>query len=319
MIDPTIIAVLQDSEITVESPAYVAIRFARYTGLMALIGTATFALTAVARARRRGADEQFLRAVCGRALWLAQAGVVVLLTSTVLRLVAQLITIGGPEALQSLAIYRSVLLRTEWGHGWVIEFVAALVTMFALSRVRRGASWWGVAATAPVLAIAAAISGHAVALETRMGVAVALDAIHVLAAAGWVGGIATLLFAAIPPAVRMKSSTSLATLVHAFSPTALTCAATLVISGGPAAWFQLGAMDALLNTQYGQRLLTKLALLAVMAALGAYNWRRVAPALGNADGPARLRRSAGTELVFAVLIVLVTAVLVATPTPVEHH
>ena len=56
-------------------------------------------------------------------------------------------------------------------------------------------------------------------------------------------------------------------------------------------------------------------LLAVMAALGAYNWRRVAPALEGADGARRLQKSAGAELLLAVLILAVTAVLVATPTP----
>jgi putative copper export protein len=318
VIAATIIDMAQGAaELTVESPAYVVIRFARYAGMVALIGAVTFVLGVVSRARSRGADERFLRAVRWRALWLADAGVAVLISSSMLRIVAQLITIGGPEALLSAPTYRYVLMRTAWGHGWMLEMVAGVFAVWALSRVRRGRSWWLVAASAPLVGVAAALSGHAVALETRAQLAILLDTIHVLAAAGWAGGLATIVFGAVPPAVRAGASAaeSLATVVRAFSPIALTCAAALVLSGGPAAWFQMGSIEALWSSQYGQRLLTKLAVLAVMAALGAYNWRRVAPALGGTDGAKRLQRSASAELVFAVLVLVVTAVLVATPTP----
>ena len=311
---------VQDAaELTVESPAYVVIRFARYAGMIALIGAATFALGVVSRARKRGADERFLRAVAGRALWLADGGAAVLLSSAVLRLVAQLITIGGPEALKSATTYRFVLMNTTWGHGWALEMIAGLYAVWALSRVRHGKSWWLVAGAAPLLGVAAGLSGHAVAIETRAQLGVLLDTIHIVAAAGWVGGLAAIVFAAVPPAMRVGGGAagSLAIVVRAFSPVALTCAAALVVSGGPAAWFQIGSIEGFWTSQYGQRLLTKLALLAIMAALGAYNWRSVAPVLERAEGAVRLQRSARAELVFAVLILVVTAVLVATPTPIE--
>ena len=59
----------------------------------------------------------------------------------------------------------------------------------------------------------------------------------------------------------------------------------------------------------------KLALLGVVAALGYHNWRRVQPALGTDEATARLERSATMELVVGLLVIIVTAVLVATPTP----
>jgi hypothetical protein len=51
----------------------------------------------------------------------------------------------------------------------------------------------------------------------------------------------------------------------------------------------------------------------VVALAGAFNWRRLAPTLGSADGVVRLRRSAGLELAVAMLVIGATAVLVATP------
>jgi putative copper export protein len=62
-------------------------------------------------------------------------------------------------------------------------------------------------------------------------------------------------------------------------------------------------------------LLVKLGLLVGVMLAGAYNWRVVQRRLGPDDAAAQLRRSATVEVVLAVLVLLVTAVLVATPTP----
>ncbi|MBW3655662.1 MAG: CopD family protein, partial [Gemmatimonadetes bacterium] len=70
------------------------------------------------------------------------------------------------------------------------------------------------------------------------------------------------------------------------------------------------------GTGYGRALLLKVALLTAVAATGFYNWRRVLPRLGVDDeGTRRLQRSARVELAIAAAVLLVTAVLVALPTP----
>jgi copper transport protein len=68
------------------------------------------------------------------------------------------------------------------------------------------------------------------------------------------------------------------------------------------------------TTPYGQVLVRKLVLVGVVALVGAYNWRRVRPALGTDAATGRLRRSMWTELCVGLLVLLATAVLVATPT-----
>ena len=98
---------------------------------------------------------------------------------------------------------------------------------------------------------------------------------------------------------------------------ALVCAAVLIVSGVVNAWLELGSIDALWSSAYGRTLLVKLALLLPVALLGAYNRQRVVPALEEANGAARLRRTATIELAFTALVLLATAVLVATPTPLE--
>ena len=108
-----------------------------------------------------------------------------------------------------------------------------------------------------------------------------------------------------------------AELVNAFSPTALMFAGLVTATGVFAAWMHLGALPALWQTTYGRTLLIKLALLSAMAFTGAYNWLRVKPTLGQAEGAVLIRRSATIEVIVGIIVLLVTAVLVATPTAMD--
>jgi putative copper export protein len=106
-----------------------------------------------------------------------------------------------------------------------------------------------------------------------------------------------------------------AALVRAFSPVALLGAGTAAATGVASALFHLGAPAELWGTGYGRALLLKLALLALAAAAGFRNWRVHTPRL-ESDADARaLRRTVAVEVAVGVLVVLVTAVLVALPTP----
>ena len=85
-----------------------------------------------------------------------------------------------------------------------------------------------------------------------------------------------------------------------------------------AAWLHVGSFGALWDCRYGNLLLTKLAVLSVVALTGAYNWHRVKPTLGTSQGAARIRRSPTVDVAVAIVILLITAILVATP-PGAHN
>ena len=77
----------------------------------------------------------------------------------------------------------------------------------------------------------------------------------------------------------------------------------------------VGSLPKLLASQYGAALVTKVVVLFGVMGFGAWNWQRLLPSLGTPDATAALRRSAGLELGVALLLVAVTAVLVALPAP----
>jgi copper resistance protein D len=106
-------------------------------------------------------------------------------------------------------------------------------------------------------------------------------------------------------------------LFNSFSPTALVFAGFAAVTGVFAAWLHLGSVSALWQTSYGRTLLLKLGVLSLLAGTGAYNWLRVKPTLGNEEAGRWIRRSAAVEIAVGAVVLLITAVLVATPTPMD--
>jgi putative copper export protein len=183
-----------------------------------------------------------------------------------------------------------------------------------------GIGWALAALGVVVLAFTPALGGHAVATPDRTWLAVLSDGLHVLGAGGWLGSLLAVVAIGIPVAMhlgREGRGRAVAALVNAFSPTALFFAAIVTATGVLSASFHLGSFADLWQSDYGRTLLLKIGLLSLLFATGAYNWLRVRPALGSEDGARRLRRSASLELGVGVVVLLVTAVLVATPPPMD--
>jgi copper transport protein len=91
----------------------------------------------------------------------------------------------------------------------------------------------------------------------------------------------------------------------------------LLLSGAYEAYLRIGTFAALVQSSYGRALLIKVTLVAATAGLGALNWRRLSIRASDAAGVRTLQRSVRLELAVAALVLLVTAVLMALPTPVE--
>ena len=143
---------------------------------------------------------------------------------------------------------------------------------------------------------------------------------HVLSASSWLGILAVLLAAGLTTARQRGEGVSgqfVRSLVNAFSPVALVSAGLASLTGVFAAWIHVGTIPSLWGTQYGITLLVKLGILGVVAMTGFYNWRYVQPQLGTDAATARLKRSAAVEVTVALLVLLVTAILVASPTSMD--
>lgn len=315
------------SERILQAPLSVAIRGLYFTALIAAVGALAFALLVVpAAASRASNDPVRLSPEHAEALRSRVALVGIVATILLAFTADQRIDIQANAIFQALGgtsesprEFLETLDGAVWLRALIWQAGAALVALagFVLARRQRRWGWWLAAATVPVLVVAPAFAGHAFGTEPR-AVALILDALHVLAAATWLGALTCFFVVAIPALQREPrwiGASQLAALAEAFTPMALAAAAVLGVTGVAGAWMRVGSDQANWMGPYGQVLTLKMAALAIVLAAGFYNWRRVRPRLGDEAGTRALVWSSSVELLGGALVVIATAVLVATPLP----
>jgi putative copper export protein/methionine-rich copper-binding protein CopC len=311
-----------------ESAGYVGVRWLTFIGLLGVIGIVAFRVLVLGLVRRRGDAEGLLalEPAAARAAGIGLAFALLLVVAVLARLYAQSLAVHGAGEALSRASLSALLTRTTWGLGWMLQAAAVSVVLagflIALRRTRAAtrAGWALTAAGAVALAFTPALAGHAVAVPGNRALAILSDGLHVLGAGGWLGSLLAVLLVGIPAALRLDAEArggAVAALVNAFSPTALGFAAIVTVTGVISATFHLGSVADLWQSEYGRVLLLKLGVLSLVFGTGAYNWLRVRPSLGDVRGARRLRRSASVELAVGAVVLLITAVLVATPPPMD--
>lgn len=301
-------------------PVGVAVRWLWFASLLGMVGAAAFRFGVLRRLARDEAHREVAVRAEGAVWFVALAAAALSVLSLLGRLWVQAQSLGGGSAWDGEQL-EALLTRTSWGLAWTLQAIATVAFFVGLMIVRaphgRSAGWLGATVAAVLLAAVPALSGHAVGVEGANGLAILSDALHVLGAGVWLGTLAAVLGVGIPAALSTPgpSGAAVAALVSAFSPLALAGAALVAVTGVANTVFQLGALPDLWTTAYGRTLLVKLALLAVVAALGFHHWRRAGPALGSDEAVPPIRRSIRAELALGALVLLATAVLVALPTP----
>jgi copper transport protein len=143
-----------------------------------------------------------------------------------------------------------------------------------------------------------AVAGHAAGVQPAW-LGIGLDAVHLLAAGLWAGGIGALALLRPPGGWRSAEARR---LIGRFTPVALAAFATTVLAGGLEAILQLGSLQSLFGTDYGRVLIAKMALVACMLPLSLMAWRLGRP---------RVR----VEASIAVCVVGAAALLASFPAP----
>ncbi|MFE1444170.1 copper resistance CopC/CopD family protein [Streptomyces sp. NPDC058739] len=154
----------------------------------------------------------------------------------------------------------------------------------------------GGGAVASGLAASWAMAEHA-SSGLQPGIAMPVDIVHLLAVALWLGGLSTVLVALY----RAPAGTPLdATAVRRFSRLALGCVIALVATGTYQAWRQVGTWSALTGTRYGQLLLVKLGVVALLVGIAwlSRRWtsRLAEPPVETAIAKKTVRTGAGAAV-----------------------
>lgn len=317
----TMPAAAPDPDFDAGSPAYVIARWLTFVAALVVIGTVAFRF-AVAGRLADVPGEPFRPAALSRVAMLGIVSGLALLGTSVARLAAQSLAMHGAGDMFAPATVGAMIAGTLWGTAWVLQVGATILALIGFSLARGGvrAGWMVSGVAAGGIALSMSLAGHAPAVADRPAVAVMVDSVHILGAAGWLGSLFVLLTVGLGQRLEEPAPDRVAraaAIVNAFSPAALVFAGVVVTTGAVSAGLHLGSVAALWGSTYGRALLLKLAILSIVAGIGAYNWLRVRPALGEERGVRRLQRSGGMELLVGLAVLGATAVLVATPTPME--
>jgi len=206
---------------------------------------------------------------------------------------------------ETLAALPAVLLGTWFGTVLLAQGIALVGAGTALALFpRRSALPAGLAAAATLLE---AGHSHAFAMSDAPSLLLLSQALHLVAAGAWLGGLVPLLIV-----VRQAPLDAAQYAARDFSTLGTVCVAVLIVTALYQGTVLSGGLAGLTGTGYGAMLLAKATLFALLIALAAINRLRLAPALTGPTGE-RSRRVLGfsivIETVIGLAVVLAASVL----------
>jgi copper resistance protein D len=210
----------------------------------------------------------------------------------------------------------TVVSQTRFGYVWSVRLVlAALLAAYPMAPMTPTTrSQWGLFAAilATGFLIAPAWIGHAGATPGEAGqIPLAADALHLLAAGAWVGGLPPLAML-LAVAWRHKEPSLAAitrTGVQRFSLLGLASVGALLASGVINSWYEVGSFGNLLATAYGRLIVVKLGLFATMIALAAVNRFYLTPRLAMAGAVQHLQHNTMMEAALGFAVILMVGFL----------
>src|SRR5579871_1845862 len=295
--------------------ALIAARAIHFGTTALLAGTLTF--RAVVTSPVAIASPAALALVDLRTRWIAGAALAAALISGIVWFVFTAAEMGNLPLVDTLKpdVLQMILLGTQFGSVATVRLVLAIATAVTLAFDRARAARRLSFVLALAFAASIAWTGHSGSGFGPSGnLQLAADALHLLAASAWIGGLVPLALLLSFARNRADPWITIASgVTQRFSILGIVAVATLIATGTVNAWFLVGSIKALTTTEYGRVLMAKLALFVVMLAIAAINRNVLTPRLAAAAAEHRaaafasLVRHCVYEIVLGLLVVSVAA------------
>ena len=297
----------------------IAVRAIHFAACAITAGTLVFQAVVAKPALR--SDQAIAKLLRTQTLRIASIGLVVTLLSGVIWLLLQAASMSGlpfGEAMTS-PVLSTVLNQTQFGLVTEIRLALAIILAACLAFDRFALTDRLALAAALGLTAAIAWTGHAASTLDEMGILhLAADALHLAAAASWIGGLVPLVL--LLALVRRHHAVAWASpareATRRFSTLGIVSVATLLVTGIVNAWILVGWFQLLLVTEYGRLLMLKLVVFAVMLVFAAVNRFWLTPQLafsaGNEPRPEALRqltRNSTIEIALGLAIFAIVGML----------
>ena len=299
------------------------IRWLIYIGMMLLtggLGFRLFVLGSAARSERLDA----------RLIWIFAGSALLTISGLLAALVLQTQMVTGSFGTSQAM---SVLRETSFGPPWLLQIFGATVAFVLLimasmwKAIPRQVALWAAFSLSHAALLGPSLSGHARAAWDEYSLAILSDWLHMVAGSMWIGGLAVLAFAiakALGEADRQAAQASVSAIIKRFTNIAIPATVLLAITGLYNTWMHVESPSALVGTTYGLVLLVKVAISGVMIILGGINAFVLRPSIvtesdsGAEAGARRLFNSVRFEMLLAVIVLLLAAILAFLPPAREH-
>ena len=216
-------------------------------------------------------------------------------------------------------VLSTVLNETQFGLVSKVRLVLAVILATCLAYDRFVQARWLALGSALGFIAAIAWTGHAGSTLGELGnLHLTADALHLIAAAAWIGGLVPLALLLAPR--RRNQDFAWASLARdaaqRFSTLGIVSVGTLLVTGIVNAWILVGSIHALIVTGYGQLLLVKLVVFAIMLGFAATNRFWLTPRLASwsenepqLEALHQLTRNSVTEIALGLTIFAIVGVL----------
>ncbi|WP_433222718.1 copper resistance protein CopC [Dactylosporangium sp. CS-047395] len=264
-------------------------KYAGYAGLVLLIGPAVMLALWYPRRLNR---EPLLR--------LARAGIIAIGAGTVVSIWLQAPLASGAALLNVSPGELGQVLTSPFGITLLARLAALTAIATQIRRIGRGTRQVALTTAVVAMLVTWPLTGHPRA-SPYTAVVVVADVVHIAAMGLWIGGLICLWAVLLPRADQRE----LAVILPSWSKWAMASVYWLVAAGVLQALIQVGGWAAITGTQYGEILLVKVGLVALILLAAAWSRRMV-----HKGRTARLRTTVGLEAGVAALVLAVSAVLV---------
>ncbi|MDG4837058.1 copper resistance protein CopC [Micromonospora sp. WMMD967] len=284
----------------VVSTAVKVARFLGYAGLVLLVGP-VLVLAALwpQRLSRRGPTR------------LAWAGLGLVTVATLADLWLQVPYTGGGGLFEVSGEGFGTVFGSPFGAAHLVRLGLLAASVFLLRPMLARPAGRTDAIILAVLGVAALLTwplaGHPAA-SPAPAVSVVVDAVHLGSMAVWLGGLLMLAVFLL----RQADERELSAILPIWSRWAALAVSALLLGGTVQALIEVATPQALVSTTYGQLLLAKIALFAVVIGVAAYS-RQLVRSRVAAQRPVPVRRAVWVELAVTAVVLGLSATLVQTP------
>ena len=283
------------------------VRSLAVAALLSAFGTLLFRLYCGTRAFRQ-MSAQTAEPIKAQLLRLSRASVAVSVVGFAVWLLLQAADMASaPSVLQAVRAVPTVLSDTVFGHLLAVQVAVLLVAGLVLGRRDAAARQYGALGLTGVAVLLQAGHSHAESMYDGPSFLLVAQAIHVLGAGAWLGGLLPLflLVRAAPPKAG-------AIAARWFSPLGKWAVGALAATSVFQGWVMVASVAGLVGTGYGWMVLVKLALFGTLFGFAVFNRYRFAPALLRDDPESARRvlmRSLALQTGCGLAIVVAAAVL----------